>query len=275
MCIIRCNVRITGTPSSPGVGTRPGNHQPDSQHRPRRNHRSRKHPAVDGNTTDPGQGGTVLATRTGDTTGVQPSRGDNRPAEPDNHPSGTDPTPPARMRSYQLRDTIGDPPERTRGIPTDPPDGGNRRGPEEGTGRYDQGCPGSQLGGQEFESTVSECVILSRTGSATSPPPTRGQRAEISRLPGLFRVGSNSVERLGCATPDGYLPYTQQVPRRAGENEVRLQPPERARPETGLATCPGQRRDRAGKPVSIYTTPAGSFWGPRPSGHRGTKYEGN
>jgi len=67
----------------------------------------------------------------------------NRSAEPDNHPSGTDPTPSARVRSYQLRDTTDDPPERTRGSSTDPPDGGNRRGIEEGIGRYDQRRPRS------------------------------------------------------------------------------------------------------------------------------------
>jgi len=275
MCLIRCNVHITGTPSGPGVSTRPGNHQSGSRHKSRRNHRNREHRAVDDNTTGLEQGGAVLATRPGDPTSVQSPRGDRRPAESNNHPPGTDPTPPARMRSYRLRDTIIDPPERTGGSPTNPPNSGDRRRSEEGIGRYDQRRPRSQRGRPEFEDAVSECAILSRTGSASSPPPTRRQRTEISRLPGLFRVGSNSVERLDCATPDGDPPYTQQVSRRAGENEVRLQPPERDRPETDTATRPRQWRDRAGKPTSFYTTPGSSFWGPRPSSHRGTEHERN
>jgi len=136
-------------------------------------------------------------------------------------------------------------------------------------------APRSQRGRPEFEDAVSECAILSRMGSASSPPPTRRQRTEISRLPGLFRVGSNSVERLDCATPDDYPPHTQQVSRRAGEDEVRLQPPERDRFEADIATRPRQRRDRARGPTSFYTTPGSSFWGPRASSHRGTEYEGN
>jgi len=176
MCLIRCNVHVTGTPSCPGVSTRPGNHQSDSRHKPRRNHIHRKHRAIDGNTTGPEQGGAVLATRTGNTTSVQSPRGDRRSAESNNYPPGTDPTPPARVRSYQLRDTIDDPPKRTGGSSTNPPDSGNRRRPEEGVGRYDQRRPRSQRGGPEFEYAVSECAILSRTGSPSSPPSTRRYR---------------------------------------------------------------------------------------------------
>jgi len=275
MCLIRCNVHITGTPSCPGVSTRPGNHRSDSRYKPRRNHRNREHRAIDGNTTGPEQGGTVIATRTGNTTSVQSPRGDRRPAESNNYPPGTDPNPPACVRPCRLRDTIDDPQKRTGGSPTNPPDSGDRQRSEEGVGRYDQRRPRSQRGGPEFEDAASECAILSRTGSASSPRPTRRQRTEISRLPGLFRVGSNSVEGLDCPTPDGYPPHTQQVSRRAGEHEVRLQSPERDRPEADIATCPRQRRDRARGPTSFYTTPGSSFWGPRPSGHRGTKHEGN
>jgi len=239
MCLIRCNVCIIGTPGGSGVSTRPGNHQSDSRHKPRRNHTARKHRAIDDNTIGPEQGGTVLATRTGNTISVLSPRGDHRPAESNNHPPGTDPTPPARMRSCRLRDTIGDPPKRTGGSPTNPPDSGDRRRPEVGVGRHDQRRPRSQRGGPEFQDAVSECAILSRTGSPSSPPLTRRQRTEISRLPGLFRVRSNSVERLDCAIPDGYPPYTQQVSRRAGENEVCLPPPKRDRPAADIATRPG------------------------------------
>jgi len=151
----------------------------------------------------------------------------------------------------------------------------NGRRRKEGVGRYDQGRPRSQRGESEFENAVSKCAILSRTGSATSPPPTRGQRTEVPRLPGLFRIGSHSVARLDCATSDGHPPYTQQVPRRTSQDEVRLQPPERARLEANLAARPGQWRNRAGRPASLYTTPGSSFWGPRPSSHRGTRDEGN
>jgi len=275
MCLIRCNVHFSGTPSGPGVSIRLGNHQSDSRHKPRRNHRHRKHRAIDGNTTGPEQSGTVFATGAGNTTSVQLPRGDRRPAESNNYPPGTGPTPPARMRSYQLRDTIDDPPERIGGSPTNPPDSRDRRRSEEGIGRHDQGRPLSQRGGLEFEDAVSECAILSRTGSASSPPLSRRQRIEISRLPGLFRIGSNLVERLDCATPNRHPPYTQQVPRRAGEDEVRLQSPERDCPETDIATRPRQRRGRAGTPTSFYTTPGSSFWGPRPSSHRGTEHERN
>ena len=80
--------------------------------------------------------------------------------------------PPARVRPCRLRDTIDDPPERTGGSPTNPPDSGDRRRSEEGVGRHDQRRPRSQRGGPEFEDAVSECAILSRTGSPSSPPAT-------------------------------------------------------------------------------------------------------
>ena len=98
---------------------------------------------------------------------------------------------------------------------------------------------------------------------------------EISRLPGLFRVGSNLVERLDCATSDVHPPYAQQVPRRISQDAVRLQPPEWTRLEANPAIRSGRRGSRAGRPTSFYITPGSSFWGPRPSGDRGTKYAGD
>jgi len=173
MCLIRCNVYIAGIPSGLGVSTRPGNHQSDSRYKPWRNHRNGKHRVIDGNITGPEQGGIVFATRTGNIISVQSPRGDLRPAESNNYPPGIDPTPPARVRPCRLRDSIDDPPERTGGSPTNPPDSGDRRRSEEGVGRHDQRGPRSQRGGPEFEDAVSECAILSRTGSPSSPPVTR------------------------------------------------------------------------------------------------------
>src|SRR5882757_3363186 len=275
MCLLRCNVRITGTPSGPGVNTRPGNHQPNSRDKPRRNHRHRKHRVTGSNTAGSEQGGTILATRERNTTSVQPARGDRRPAESDNHPSGTDPTSPARVRSHQTGTTDTDPEERTGRSLEETSGPRNQRGPTAGTGRYDPGRTAIWRGSPRFEDAVSECLdVSSQGGSGCSPGPGR-QRPEISRLPGLFTVGSNSVERLDCSTPDGHTTQARQLSRRTVEDAVCIQPPEGNSLRTDLATREGRRNDRAGRPTSFYTTPGSSFWGPRPSSHRRTENAGD
>jgi hypothetical protein len=96
----------------------------------------------------------------------------------------------------------------------------------------------------------------------------------MSQLPGLFRIRSNSVERLDCPTSDDDTTQARQLFRRTVEDAVRIQPPEWASLGPDLATRSGGLNDRAGRPTSFYTTPGSNFWGPRPSGHRGAKDEG-
>ena len=140
MCLIRCNVRNTGTPSGTGVSTRPRDNQPNSQDEPRRINRNRKHRTVDGDTAGPEQGGTILATGMRNKTSMQAPRGDSTDTDTDNHPPGTSPTHRARVRSHRLHDTVDNPPERTRDSPTDPPSGRDRRQHRTRFGQYDTGC---------------------------------------------------------------------------------------------------------------------------------------
>jgi hypothetical protein len=211
MCLIGCNVRITGTPSGPGGRTRPRDHKPNSRDKSRRNHRCRRHRAADGDAAGPEQGGTILTTRTRNTTSIQSPRRDSRSADSNNHPSGPSRTSSDLVRPHRLPDTAVDSPERTRGSPTNPLSRGDRRGHTTRAGRHDTGCKGGQCGSREFEDAVSQCAILSRTGSANTPPRTGGQRSEVPRLPGLFRIGSNSAERLDRTSPDDNPTQTKQL----------------------------------------------------------------
>ena len=61
-----------------------------------------------------------------------------------------------------------------------------------------------------LEDAVSKCSVVSGPGSHNSPPAIRELRTEISRLPGFFRVGLNTVERLDCSTPDGHITQPSQ-----------------------------------------------------------------
>ena len=136
------------------------------------------------------------------------------------------------------------------------------------------GC--QTIGGRSpsFEDAVSQCAVLSRPGSPDCPPATRRPRTDVSRLPGLFRVGSSSYERLDSSTPDGHTTRARQLSRRAVEDAVPIQSPEGGSLGSDLATRPGEWRNGAGKLASLYITPGSSFWGHRPSSHRRTENAG-
>jgi len=151
----------------------------------------------------------------------------------------------------------------------------NQRGTSTGTGRHDPRLTAIRRGSLRFEDAVSECLDLGSQSSPGRPLNSRGQRPEISRLPGIFRVGLNSVERLHCSSPDGYTTQARQLSRRTVKDAVCIQPLEGSSLKPDLATCPVGRNDRAGRHTSFYTTPGSSFWEPRPDSHRRTKDAGD
>jgi len=127
----------------------------------------------------------------------------------------------------------------------------NKQGTLRRTGRYDPGCTAICRGSPLFEDAVGECLDVGRqSGPGCSLGPRR-QLPEISRLPGLFRVRSNSVERLDCSTPDGHMTQARQLSRWTVEDAVCIQPPKGSRLKTDFATHPGGRNDRAGRPTSF------------------------
>jgi hypothetical protein len=108
------------------------------------------------------------------------------------------------VRSYRTGTTNTDPEDRTGRSLEEACGPRNQRGPTTATGRHDPRRTTIWRGSPRFQDAVSECVdVSSQSGSGCSPDPGR-QRPEISRLPGLFRVGSNSVEMLDRSTPDAH-----------------------------------------------------------------------
>ena len=80
----------------------------------------------------------------------------------------------------------------------------NRRRITGRTGGNDPGPMTIWRGSPRCQDAVSQCFHpSSQSGSGCSPCPGR-MRPEIARLTGLFRIGSNSVERLECTTLDGH-----------------------------------------------------------------------
>ena len=269
MCLIRCNVKLNGTPSGPGIHRGSGHHHGAHRHRQRQR---RARTADGGVCTDARSidaGGTILPTDPRGTEGLRAPTTNNRPTTADHRPaSKTVPTP--AMRPYRAGTTNTDSTERTgRGL-EETPASRNQRGSAIGTGRYDPGCTAIWRGSPRFEDAVSECVDISSQSGPSCSPGSGRQRPEISRLPGLFRVGSNSVEGLDCSTSNGHTTQARQLSRRTVENAVRIQSPEGSRLRTNLATRPGGRNDRVGRPTSFDTTPGSSFWGPGPNSHRRT-----
>jgi len=211
MSLICCNIRMTETQSGARVRHRSGHHQSESWGQRQRNSggRTRRIPDID--TTGTFQGGIVLTAGTRNTAGMQSPGRDCGPPESDHDPGGPVPTSPCRIRSHQLRRTDTNPLERTGDSPMHSQDRMDTRGDMTGNRRHDTGCMGILVGSPRFDDAASKCPILSRTDSPTSPLAAGGQRTEISRIPGHFRVGLNSVERLDCSTSDGHTTQTRQL----------------------------------------------------------------
>jgi hypothetical protein len=141
------------------------------------------------------------------------------------------------------------------------------RSQEETRSTRDEGKPPTRTGGYElgrtaiwraspqFKDAVSKCLNTGSQSSARGSPSSRGQTSEISPLPRHFWVGSNSVERLDCSTPDGNTTQAHQFSRRTVEDAVHIQPQQGSSLKPDLGTRPGGRNERAGRPTSFYTTP--------------------
>jgi len=274
MCLIRCNVKFNGTPSGPGIHRGSGHHHGTHRHR-QRQHRARitdRGVRADAGSID--AGGTILPTNSRGTDGLRAPTTNNRSTAADHRPTGETVPAPA-VRSYRAGTTNTDPEGRTGRSHEETTGSRNQRGATTGVGRYDLGRTAIWRGSPRFEDAVSECVDIGSQGSPGCPPGSGGQRPEISRLPGLFRIGSNSVERLDCSTQDGHTTPTRQLSRRTVEDAVRIQSPEGSRLGPNTATRPGGRNDRVGRPTSFYTTPGSSVWGPRLSSHRRMEDEGD
>jgi hypothetical protein len=267
MCLVCGDVQLNRTPSGPGIRRGSGHHHGIHRHR-QRQHRTRT--VAGGVRTDTGginAGSTVLPTNPRGADGLRAPETDPRPTATDHRPAD-ETVPASAVRSHRTRTTDTDPEERTRRSLEEASGPRNQRRPATGTGRYDPGRTAIWRGSPRFEDAVRECFDVSSQGGPSCSPGPRGQRPEISRLPGLFRVGSNSVERLDCSTPNGHTTQTRQLSRRTVDDAVRIQSAEGNRLRTDLATRPGGRDDRAGRPTSFCTTPGSSFWGPRLSNHR-------
>jgi len=133
MCLIRCHVRLNGTPSSPAVCRGPGHHH--GTRRPRqKKHRVRA--TERGVCTDAGgidAGGTILPTDPRSAEDVRSPSADNHITETD-YTSVDTTVPASRVRSLDVRATTGDIEGATRRSQDIPQDGRNRQGSTTGTG---------------------------------------------------------------------------------------------------------------------------------------------
>jgi len=208
------------------------------------------------------------------TEGVQSPGTDNPITETDHRPTDTT-VPTSGVRPLNIRTTARQIEEGTGRRQVSPQNGWDGRRPTTGTGRYDTGWQTIARGSPSFEDAFSQCAIRSGSGSPDSPPATRGPKIDVSRLPGLFRIGSSAVEMLDRSTADGHTTEARQLSRQTVEDAVSIEPPEGDSLRPDCATRPGRRRYRAGGPHSFYTTAGSSLCGPRPSSHRGTENAGN
>jgi len=261
MCLVRCDVKLNGTPSGPVIRRRSGHHHGTHRHRQRRHRVRTTDGCVCEHTRSIDAGGTILPTNPRGTDDLRAPTTDHRStATVDGPASEAVPTP--VMRPHQVRTTDADSEERTGRSPEGTNSPRNQRGTSTRVGGDDPRRTTFWRGSPQFEDAVSERLDLSGQSGSGCSSGSGGQRPEISRLPGLFRVGSNSVERLDCSTPDGHTTQADQLSRRTVEDAVPIQPPEGNSLRTDLATRPGGRNDRAGRPTSFYTTPGSSFGDP-------------
>jgi hypothetical protein len=155
------------------------------------------------------RGGAVFTTHPRRTDGVQPLRTDYQPAAADHgptgqavpahsvqpHEDGTTDTYSAERMGRGQKETWG-----TR----------DRRGAPTRVGRCDPGSPAIRRGSPRFENAVSQCLDAGNQSGPGGSPSSGRQRSEISRLPRLFRIRSNPIEKLNCSTPDGNKKQTCQ-----------------------------------------------------------------
>jgi len=218
-CLIRCNVKFNRTSSGPGICRRPGHHH--ATHRSRQgeygvqtNERSVQ--------TDAGgidAGAAVLTAHPRSTDGLRAPTTNHRSTTTDHRP--TDETVPApAMRPYpdgapdpDSDKRIGRKQEETRSRR-------NGRRATTGTGCDNPGCTTIWRGSPQFEDVVSQCFDTGSQSGPGRPPDSGGQRSEISRLPGRFRVGWNSVDKLDCSTSNDHTTHARQLSRRAVEDAV-------------------------------------------------------
>jgi len=204
MCLICCLLWINATLSSPGVHLGPGDHHgtPRSSKGRRRIRGAKRSVRTDTEGVNPG--GTVLTANPGGTDGVRAPTTNHRSTTTHHRPAD-DAIPAPAMRPYQVRTTDADCDGRKGPSPTKTYSTRDERGPLTGTGGYNPGHTAIWRGSPQFEVAVSECLDTGSQGGPSRSSGSGRQRSEISRLPGHFRVGSNSVEKLDCPIPDGNM----------------------------------------------------------------------
>jgi len=255
MCLICCNVRIrTKWPSGCGVHGWPSLHRRkcELEHTGRR---------FRGETDDVGHGtgGAEAGSRVhrmGErcAEGVQSPSSDNRVTVAD-HPTTGPTVPTARVRPHQDGEhyqETGDWSRRTQDTTSSRWNWWTTLG--QSAGNF-AGHTAIWRGSQRFDDTDSEYSYIGSAGSSRGPSDCIRQSQEISGLPGLYRVGLNSVERLNCSTPDSQMTQARRLSRWTVEDAVLIQPPTRYSLGPDLATHPGGRSDMAGTLTSICSPP--------------------
>jgi len=275
MCLIRCDVRFRTTRlGGSGVRGRAGHYTSNRQQVPAGD---RLRGEADLARRSPGgveECRVVYRARDDGAEGVWSPHTDNCITETDHRPAHAAVST-SRVRPLDVRPTTGNIEAAAGGSKEGSQDGRNGQRPTTGTGRHDTRRQTVGGGSRSFEDAVSQCALLSGPGSSNSSPATRRQRIVVSRLPGLFRIGSRSVEGLDSLTPHGHTTQTRQLSQRAVEDALRIQSLEGNSLRPDFATRQGWQRDWAGRPASFYTTPGISIWGPRPSSNRQTENAGD
>jgi hypothetical protein len=210
ICLVRCDVKFNGTPSGPGIHRGSGHHYGSHRHRQRKRGVQWVERGV---RTDPGgidACSAVLPTDPRGADGLRVPTTNYRPTAADYRP--TNETVPAQaVRPNRARTTDAGT-EQPAGRRLEENDSSRyQRGASARTGQYDPGRRTIWRGSPQCEDAVRECLDVSSQGGPGHSPGSRRQRLEISRLLRLFRVGSNSVERLDCSTPNGHTTQTRQL----------------------------------------------------------------
>jgi hypothetical protein len=215
-------------------------------------------------------GGTVLLAHLRRTDGVQPSTTNHQPAAADHRPTDA-----AVLASTEQSHGVGttntDSCERTGQCKEVTSRTRNGQGTSTRTGRYDLGHTAIWRCSPRFEDSVSKCIDVSSQSGPSCSPGSGLQRPEISRLPGLFRIRSNSVERLDRSTLDGNMTQARQLSRRTVAAAIHVQSPERKILRPDFPTRPEGWNDRARRPTTFYKTHGSSLWRPRLNSCRRTE----